>query len=167
MITRRRMILSTATGLAGAALAPAGFAAATTVAPQLPMEADDSDLIYVSPVRSDGALSRCQAEVWFVREGDDLYVVTAADAWRARAVGLGLTRTKVWLGDAGVWADNPGYQQLPQRDMNASLITDTGVHGRILDVFGSKYRLEWIIWGPRFRNGLADGSRVLLRYQLA
>ncbi|MCB1686833.1 MAG: hypothetical protein R3E82_08895 [Pseudomonadales bacterium] len=167
MITRRRMILSTGLGLAGSTLAPGVLAAASTAAPRLPSEADESDLIYLSPVRTDGSLSRCQAEVWFIREGDDLYVVTAADAWRARAVELGLTRTKVWLGDVGVWADNPGYQQLPQRDMTASLVSDAGVHARVLDVFGGKYRLEWVIWGPRFRRGLADGSRVLLRYQVA
>ena len=168
MITRRRLLARTGAGLAGLALAPQLAAEAAPVSgSRLPAAADGSDLIYLSPIRSNGELSRCQAEVWFVREADDLYVVTAADAWRARAVGQGLTRTRVWLGDVGEWHGNPGYRQLPQLDMNAGLVTDTDSHARILEVFGGKYRLEWVVWGSRFRNGLADGSRVLLRYQLA
>ena len=40
----------------------------------------------------------------------------------------------------------------------------TGI-GRALEAFGAKYADEWGSWGPRFRDGLADGSRVLLRYR--
>ena len=35
-----------------------------------------------------------------------------------------------------------------------------------LKQFGQKYPLGWIVYGGRFRKGLANGSRVLLRYSL-
>lgn len=33
-----------------------------------------SNLVYLSPIKSDGSLSSCQAEIWFVMMGTDLYV---------------------------------------------------------------------------------------------
>ena len=66
-------------------------AAGSLLLPRLSLAATESNLIYISPIRSDGKLSRCQAEVWFVGEGQDFYVVTATDAWRSRAVKQGLT----------------------------------------------------------------------------
>jgi hypothetical protein len=44
-------------------------------------------------------------------------------------------------------------------------VKDADSQTSVLDAMGDKYPLEWVIWGPRFRNGLADGSRVMLRYQ--
>ena len=128
----------------------------------------ESDLIYVTPLHADGRESSCQAEVWFTADDGDAYVVTASDAWRARAVRNGLSRARVWVGDVGVWTRSDGaYRELPGMEARASLITDAEEHDRVLDLFGGKYRLEWAIWGPRFRNGLADGSRVMVRYQPA
>ena len=154
------------------ALKAAGAAALATAATPgraqtLPAAASDSDLIYLSPLRSDGSLSRCQAEVWFARVDDALYVVTASDAWRARAVAQGLDRATVWVGDVGVWDRNPEYVDLPSVTMRATLVDDAATQEQLLDIFGSKYRLEWVVWGRRWRNGLADGSRVMLRYDLA
>ena len=127
--------------------------------------AEESDLIYLSPVKSDGTLSRCQAEVWYAGDGGNFYVVTAADAWRAKAVGLGLTDTKVWIGDVGQWQRSRGkYLELPSVQARASLVTDAVEHARLLGIFGNKYTAEWGSWGPRFKKGLADGSRVMLRY---
>jgi hypothetical protein len=127
---------------------------------------NESDLIYVAPIRTDGSASRCQAEVWFVHHASDLYVVTANDAWRAQAVGKGLTRTHIWVGDVGAWNDSNGaYRELPQIEAVGSQVKDADSQTSVLDAMGDKYPLEWVIWGPRFRNGLADGSRVMLRYQ--
>ncbi len=126
----------------------------------------ESEWIYLSPFKSDGSLSRCQAEVWFVGDEGNFYVVTAADAWRAEAPRRGLTRTQVWVGMAGMWQRSDGaYLKLPSLQAQASLVGNAGEHARLLTRFGDKYSGEWGTWGPRFRNGLADGSRVMLRYQ--
>ena len=127
----------------------------------------DSDLIYVSPVRTNGSLSSCQAEVWFGAVGATLYVVTASDAWRARAVTRGLTSAQVWVGDVGVWDDADGrYRQLPGGIARASIVNDPAAQRPALDAMGRKYRASgWSTWGPRFDKGLADGSRVMIAYR--
>ncbi len=164
MATRRRVLAAAAgvTGFAAAGILPALARAAGAE------DLDELDLIYLSPIKSDGNLSRCQAEVWFVHEGDNLFVVTDANAWRARAVTAGLQKARVWVMDVGQWQKSDGaYKTLPSHVTNVSLQDDKAVHARVLDRFGDKYSLEWVLWGPRFRNGLADGSRVLLKYQPA
>ena len=124
-----------------------------------------SDLIYLTPLKSNGGESRCQGEVWFQAHQNALYVVTAAGAWRAEAVRRGLARTRVWVGDVGTWSDSDGaYRELPQLELTGSLVIEPGVQAAVLDKMGDKYSMSWLVWGPRFRDGLADGSRVMLRY---
>ena len=122
----------------------------------------------MTPVRSDGSESRCQSEVWFARDGLSLYVVTAHDAWRAEAVRRGLLEAHIWVGDVGVWQKSDGaYRNLPMVKGAASFETDSLRHAAVLALMGRKYTDEWSTWGPRFRDGLAEGSRVMLRYQVA
>lgn len=180
-INRRRALRLGVAGLGGALLAPRLLASepqpgaapgearagalADGLADGLAEGLAQSDLVYLTPLYPDGRESTCHAEVWFVADGGHAYVVTASDAWRARAVRQGLQRARVWVGDVGVWSRSDGaYRRLPSRDVQAALISDAGEHQRLLERFGDKYRLEWLVWGRRFRNGLADGSRVMLRY---
>ncbi len=126
----------------------------------------ESDLIYLTPLRGDGAESRCQAEIWFVYDGVDLFVVTAMASWRARAVRNGLWRARIWVGDLGNWQRaNGAYRDLPTLEARATIVEEQQTRERILALYAEKYPLSWIRWGPKFRAGLADGSRVLLRYQ--
>ncbi len=126
-----------------------------------------SPLVYVSPLRRDGKQCRCHAEVWFAADEADALVVTSAKAWRARAIGLGLTRARLWVGDHGEW-DKSGktqaFRESPTFLAEASIETSQKMYDRALVLFGSKYTREWSDWGPRFKKGLADGSRVLIRY---
>jgi hypothetical protein len=166
-LNRRQVLVLGASALAGAVL-PSRLLAAEASEKRSTLDAalEESDLIYLTPLHSDGRESTCQAEVWFVADGHDAYVVTASDAWRARAVRSGLSRTRAWVGDVGVWSQADGaYRDLPTADLRGSLVTAPAEHARVLALFGAKYSLEWVMWGPRFRNGLADGSRVMLRYQ--
>lgn len=124
-----------------------------------------SKLIYLSPYQSNGALSRCQAEIWFVEHDGDMYVCTDTVSWRARAPRRGLDRTRVWVGDVGVWTRSNGeYRDLPALDASASVVEDPALIETLLDKFGDKYPMGWIIWRGRFRSGLDDGTRTMLRY---
>jgi len=126
----------------------------------------DSSLIYLTPIKSDGQESSCQAEVWFSHDGVDLYVVTSVKTWRARAASNGLNRARIWVGDLGEWKGTGGkYKTLPQLDAEATVVIDKSVEEKALQLLGDKYSMEWIVWGRRFRKGLADGSRVMLRYR--
>jgi hypothetical protein len=126
----------------------------------------NSNLVYLSPYQSDGSLSRCQAEVWYAMLGADVFVCSASSSWRAQAPLKGLARTQLWAGDLGVWK-NADYESLPAAIATASIETDDEVLESVLQQFGYKYSREWGKWGPRFRKGLADGSRTMLRYELS
>lgn len=128
--------------------------------------AAESPLIYVSPLKRNGLESRCHAEVWFVLLGGDLFVTTDPSRWRAACIEKGLDRARIWVGDHGVWTRSGGaFRKAPSLVARASLEKDPAVRERALDAFGRKYADEWDEWGPRFRNGLASGKRVLIRYQ--
>ena len=158
----RRTLLKTSTAAAALPLLPAIGRAE----PGWRAAAETSPLIYLTPIQSNGAESRCQAEIWFASLGGAMYVVTATDAWRAEAVRQGLTKARIWVGDVGTWRRAGGsYKALPMVGAAASIETDAAVQGQVLEVMGGKYSAGWDTWGPRFRNGLADGSRVMLKYQ--
>ena len=44
------------------------------------------------------------------------------------------------------------------------LETDPQAFQRVLRSFGTKYPDEWDKWEPRFKKGMASGSRLMLRY---
>ncbi len=158
MITRRTLL---GTAVAAAVVSP--FARGNEA---LQAAMAESQLIYLTPLQSSGAESRCQAEIWYALHEGAMYVVTATDAWRTEAVRRGLTRARVWVGDVGNWRRADGrYRNLPAVEATASVEMDAARHEQVLGAMGEKYADEWSTWGPRFRNSLADGSRVMLKYQ--
>ena len=164
-LTRRRFLSLAAAGAAAWALPRPAFALAF----ELPQAARDalasSPLVYVCPLKKDGAESACHGEVWFVQDGADVLVVTAEERWKARAVRGGLDRARLWVGDFGVWTRSGGrFKSGPTFVAKSSFDADPAARERALAAYGKKYPAEWDKWGPRFRDGLADGSRVLLRY---
>jgi hypothetical protein len=165
-LTRRAFLASAGAASALLLLPRAGFARARLALGDAARQAlATSPLVYVSPLRKDGSESRCHAEVWFVADGDGALVVTGSDRWRAVAITQGHTRARLWVGDFGVWTDaDGGWKRAPSFDADASLVTDPVEHARALALFGAKYSAQWDSWGPKFRKGLADGSRVLIRY---
>ena len=163
--TRRELLVAgaAATLLPRSARADAGALSAAARA-----ALGTSPLVYVSPLKRDGAESRCHAEVWFAGDGDSALVVTSAKAWRAQAIGKGLPRARVWVGDHGVWDPSlktRPFERAPSFLAEATLEKAHATHDHALTLLGSKYTAEWGSWGPRFKNGLADGSRVLIRYR--
>ena len=126
----------------------------------------DSALIYLTPIQSNGDESSCQSEVWFVHDGTDMYVCTSSKSWRAQAPARGLNRARVWVGDLGSWKRSNGkYKELPHLEAEATVVSDDATTQKALDLFGDKYPVQWIVFESRFRKGLANGSRVMLRYR--
>ena len=127
-----------------------------------------SPFVYLSPIRSDGAPSRCQAEVWFVLDDEDqtVLVVTESTTWRAQAVRRGLNSARFWVGDVGVASQSAGrYLELPQADVVGRIDDDPEQHRRALPRFGEKYPTAWPFWVRRFTRGLAEGTRTMIRYR--
>jgi hypothetical protein len=170
-ISRREFVLGAAT-LSGAALLPASVAwpgdAKFRVSKAAQAAIETSKLIYITPIKSDGEESSCHAEVWFCADGADLLVVTKQGLWRSEAVKRGLDRARIWVGEFGVWKrSKEAYRNAPTFIAQAAHIsTDVEAVERTLKAMSAKYADEgWDTYGPRFKEGLADGSRVLLRYR--
>ena len=168
-LSRRELLVAGAAGAALLVLPRAGRAASESelspAAVALRDALEKSPLIYVCPLKKDGKEGTCHAEAWFVRDGADAIIVTAQDRWKARAVSGGLDRARLWVGDFGVWKDAGGkFKDAPTFDAKAAFVKDPATQARILEAYGKKYPAEWGKWGPRFHDGLADGSRVMIRY---
>ena len=132
----------------------------------LPEETGETPYVYVSPLHPDGSESKCHAEVWYFMDGKDVVLATGKDTWKARALRKGWHGARLWIGDYGrisQAADKlPGA---PHFDAKAGWETDAEVFSRLLTAFGEKYPEEWAKWKPRFESGLADGSRLMIRYR--
>jgi len=125
----------------------------------------ESSLVYLTPLRSNGAESRCHSEIWFQEHDGDIYLVTSSDAWRARAIKSGLTRARIWVGEFGQWQEGTDtFRSAPMIEASGSVVTDAAVQDTVLGLMGEKYRSGWLVWGPRFRNGINEGTRVMLKY---
>jgi hypothetical protein len=161
-----------AAALSGVVLLPANLArsreAEFRVSKAAQAAIETSKLIYISPLKSEGKESSCHAEVWFHKDGSDLLVVTKEELWRSQAVKRGFDRARIWVGDHGVWKrSNGAFRKSPSFIARAEHISgDAEAVSRTLKGMGPKYADEgWSTYGPLFEKGLADGSRVLLRYR--
>ncbi len=176
----RRSLLSGSLGLAcGAALASAWLprvagAAADGVPALAPVLLDalaSSPYVYVSPLRGDGAESRCHGEVWYDWIENSAVIITGADRWKARSLARGLDRARIWVGDfgrvKGLFGENDDFRKGPHFDARAELSRDAALLERLLSAYERKYPAEIGDWRERMRRGFHDGSRVLIRYRPA
>ena len=162
LIDRRTFLLASA----AAALAPR---LARAAAPSgLDSALETSGLVYVSPLLSDGRESRCHGEVWFAWLDGAAVIITASDRWKARAVARGLDRARLWVGDRGTWkkliGHDEGFRQAPSFDARAAISKDPALLDRTLATFERKYPKEIGRFRDPMRQGVADGSRVLIQY---
>jgi len=163
----RRSFLLGAAALGSLALARSRFAHAK-LAPATLAAMRDSKLVYVSPLKADGAESRCHGEVWYFVDGADVVLATAHDGWKARALARGRDRTRLWFGDLGRYrGDKTLLAGAPTVDARASLDKAPVVFERLLAAFALRYPDEWDKWEPRFRASQKSGERVVIRYRPA
>jgi len=151
-----------------AALAPRALARAAAPGAALASALERSPFVYVSPLRSDGSESRCHAEVWFAWLDGAVVLNTAAAGWKARALAAGLERARVWVGDHSPWkgalGTSEGFRAAPSFDARGAIARDADLSGRLVAEFERKYPAEFGRWRDRMREGVLDGSRVLIRY---
>ena len=165
MLTRRRL-LGVAGSLAAAGFVPRGVRALEELPEASRAALVESDLVYLTPIKSNGEESSCHAEVWFAFDGTDLFLCTSSQAWRARALADGLNSARLWVGEFGTWTSSAGkFREGPELMATGAVESDPAGIEHALDLLGAKYRVQWANWGPRFRKGIADGSRVMLRYR--
>lgn len=137
-----------------------------TTETKIPEELKTSELIYLTPIKSDGEESKCQGEVWFVYLDSEIYVTTASDAWRAEAIRKDLTQARIWIGEYGPWSRaKEKYKEAPELMLEGSMFDDKEKFAEILEAFNEKYPGEGQY--PRvFKEEIEDGKRVVLKYEV-
>jgi hypothetical protein len=130
---------------------------------------EGSEFVYVSPLLADGTESTCHGEVWYGWLDDGVVLVTSKTAWKARSRARGLDRARLWVGDYGRWkrvvGRNESFRKGPSFDARVRDVTDKELLERLLVIYDEKYPAEIGKWRDRFREGVASGDRVLLRYE--
>ena len=138
--------------LVGLLFVPPSFAA------DLPKDVQDSlasvTYVYISSTRKDGNLSR-PAEIWFLWHKGSVYVASAPTSWRAKRIRWGRPDAKIWVGKP----DGPSFLA------TGAIVNEPDVLPVLFKTFAQKYSERWSSYEESFRKGLADGSRVLIRYK--
>jgi hypothetical protein len=128
---------------------------------------EKSGFVYVSPLLASGAESRCHGEVWFGWLDGGVVLITAKDTWKARALGRGLERARIWVGDHGRVGGVLGgdaFRTAPSFEARARQERSPELLDRLMAVYRQKYPDEIGRWEPRMRAGFASGERILIRY---
>src|SRR5262245_16418362 len=129
---------------------------------------EKSGFVYVSPLLASGAESRCHGEVWFGWLDGGVVLITSKDSWKARALGRGLARARVWVGDhgrVGRVLGSDAFRAAPSLAAHVQQEKDRAVLDRLMAVYRTKYPAEIASWEPRMRAGFESGERILIRYE--
>ena len=134
-------------------LALPGGARAAVLSPALVKDLDAATYVYVQSERKSGAWS-APAEIWFFRDGDAVVVGTKPTSWRVKRILAGRTKARIAVGSA----TGPAFEA------TGAVVKDPALAAKLLAAYATKYPDRWPKYADDFRNGLADGNRVLVRY---
>jgi hypothetical protein len=112
-----------------------------------------SPYVYISSTRKDGSLST-PAEIWFMWSDGAVWVATPPTSWRAKRIRWGRPMAKIWIGTR----DGPSFRA------KGEIVNDPKRYDQLFAAFAAKYPDRWSRWEKSFREGLASGERVLIRY---
>lgn len=126
---------------------------AAELEPSVRKALEEAKYVYIASERKDGSWSRA-AEIWFLFHEGSVYVGTPPTSWRAKRIRWGRPRARIAVGKS----DGPVFCARGQ------IVSDRAVIEKLLEVFPKKYADRWPQHEQRFRQGFADGSRVLIRY---
>ncbi|MBI3302639.1 MAG: hypothetical protein HYZ72_11290 [Deltaproteobacteria bacterium] len=139
--------------LVGASAVPAQSASLT---PELQKALDSSKYVYIQSTRKDGKLGK-PAEIWFMHHNSAVWVASPVTTYRVKRIQAGQTKAKVWIGKT----DGPSF------NAKGSIVKDPEVNKVMFEVYAKKYGSGWSSLEKKFRDELADGSRVLIKYESA
>ena len=154
MMTRRQFGRWLAVALLFSAGAGAARSFAGTLAPEIEKGLRESKYVYIATERKSGSFGT-PAEIWFLYHEGAVWVASPTTTWRAKRIRAGRTKAKIAVGNAGG----------PSFDATGSIVKDETVYQVMFRTFAEKYPEGWPKYEQRFRDGLKDGTRVLIKYQ--
>jgi hypothetical protein len=127
--------------------------AAADLSPAIKADLADSKYIYVATTRKSGALGK-PAEIWFLYHNGAVYVASPPTTWRVRRIKAGRTQAKIAVGKP----DGPAFMA------TGAVVNEPDVYRVLFATYAKKYGGDWTKYEDKFRTGLKDGSRVLIKY---
>lgn len=124
-----------------------------SLSPELQKALESSKYVYVQSTRQNGELSKA-AEIWFMYHEGAVWVCTPTTTHRVKRIQAGKTGAKVAIGKP----DGPSFTA------KSSLVKDAEVNKALFETFAKKYADGWSSYEKQFKEGLANGSRTLVKY---
>jgi hypothetical protein len=115
---------------------------------------DTKPYVYIASTRKDGTFGT-PAEIWFMWHEGAVVVASPITTWRVRRIRAGRTRARIAVGAVAG----------PRFEATGSIVKDEKLSEAMCRTFAQKYADGWPRWEARFRAGLADGTRVLIKYE--
>lgn len=129
-------------------------ARSASLSPELQQALDSSKHVYIQSERKDGSFGKA-AEIWFMPYQGAVWVASPATTHRVKRIQAGRTKAKIAVGKP----DGPSFAA------KGSIVKDPEVNNVLFDTFAKKYPDGWSSYEKSFRDGLANGSRVLIKYE--
>jgi len=124
-----------------------------SLSPELQKALESSKYVYVQSTRQDGELGKA-AEIWFMYHNGAVWVCSPTTTYRVKRIQAGKTGAKIAVGKP----DGPSFSA------KGSLVKDAEVNKALFASFAKKYADGWASYEKQFKEGLADGSRTLVKY---
>jgi hypothetical protein len=115
---------------------------------------DSAKYVYIQSTRKDGKLSKA-AEIWFMHHNGAVWVCSPNTTHRVKRIQAGQTKAKIAIGKP----DGPSF------NAKGSVVKDEAVNKVMFETFAKKYADGWSSYEKQFKDGLANGSRTLIKYE--
>jgi hypothetical protein len=115
---------------------------------------DSSKYVYIQSARKDGSMGKA-AEIWFFSYQGAVWVCSPVTTHRVKRIQAGQTKAKIAIGKS----DGPSFTA------KGSLVKDAAIDKVMFETFAKKYAGEWSSYEKNFRDGLANGTRTLVKYE--
>ncbi|MFI5395262.1 MAG: hypothetical protein ACHQ9S_06980 [Candidatus Binatia bacterium] len=113
----------------------------------------NSQYVYIATTRKGGSFGK-PAEIWFLYHKGAVYVASPPTTWRVRRIKAGRSQAKIAVGKP----DGPSFMA------TGALVNEPDVYPILFDTYAKKYPDGWPKFEEKFRSGLKDGSRVLIKF---
>ncbi|MFI5364194.1 MAG: hypothetical protein ACHQ4J_01095 [Candidatus Binatia bacterium] len=150
---RKHTWLIAAAGAVVLAALMASIGAAADLPADVKTELANSKYVYIATTRKDGKLGK-PAEIWFPYHNGAVYVASPPTTWRVRRIKAGRTAAKISVGKP----DGPSFMAA------GAVVNEPDVYPILFETYAKKYPDGWKSFEEKFRGGLKDGSRVLIKF---
>lgn len=140
---------------AALACLPTVAARADVPSPEVVRALETSSYVYVATQRKDGSFGS-PAEIWFMWDDGAVWMASPTTTWRVKRIKAGRPAARITVGS----------RSGPTFTARGAIVRDPAMYDRLYATFAKKYPDRWPGYETRFRDGLRDGSRVLMRYDV-